>query len=70
MVSLEFLFICGAAFLGVFTILIVLSLVMRLIIIIFPEKKIGVEAEVVAALAAALQSVFPGTRITRLEEKK
>ena len=68
MVSLEFLFICGAAFLWVFAILIALALVMRLIIIIFPEKKIGVEAEVVAALAAALQSVFPGTRITRLEE--
>lgn len=70
MASLEFLRICGAAFLSVFTILIVLALVMRLIIIIFPEKKAGVDAEVVTALAASLQSVFPGTKITRLEEKK
>lgn len=70
MVPLEFLLVCGAAFLWVFTILIILALVMRLIIIIFPEKKVGVDAEVVAALAASLQSFFPGTKITRLEEKK
>lgn len=70
MVTFEFLLICGAAFFWVFTILIALALVMRLIIIIFPEKKGGVDAEFVAALTAAMQTVFPGTRITKLEEKK
>lgn len=70
MVSHEFLLVCGTAFLWVFTILIVLALVMRFIILIFPEKKVGVDAEVVAALVTSLQSVFPGTKITRIEEKK
>ena len=70
MESFEFFLICGAAFLWVFTILIVLALIMRLIIIIFPEKRALTDAVLVAALAAVFHSVFPGTKITKIEEKK
>jgi uncharacterized membrane protein YqiK len=40
MESTELLLVCGAAFLWVFTILVVLALLMRLIIIFFPGTKI------------------------------
>ena len=68
--SNELLFVCGAAFLWVFTILVVLALLMRLIIVFFPEKKSSTDSAVIAAVAAALHSAFPGTKITKIEEKK
>jgi uncharacterized membrane protein YqjE len=67
--SNELFVICGIAFIFVFVILAVLALSMRLIIIIFPEKKFGTDAAVVAVLASAVQKVFPGTQITKIEEK-
>ena len=68
--SNELLAICGIAFLFVFVVLAVLALSMRPIILIFPEKKAGTDAAVVAALAASVQPVFPGSKITKIEEKK
>ena len=68
--SNELYVICGIAFFFVFVILALLALSMRLIILIFPEKKIGADAAVIAALAATVQSVFPGSKITKIEEKK
>ena len=70
MESTELLFVCGAAFLWVFAILVVLALLMRLIIIFFPEKKSRTDSAVIAAVTAALHSVFPGTKIMKIEEKK
>jgi len=43
---------------------------MKLIIIIFPEKKAVSDEAVIAALAAAVQNVFPGTKLTNVEERK
>ena len=68
--SSELLVICGTAFLYVFAVLFVLALAMRLIILIFPMKKTGIDAAVVAALATAVNRAFPGTKITKIEEKK
>jgi hypothetical protein len=62
--------ICGVAFLIVFVILALLALTMKLIMIIFPEKKAVSDGAVIAALAAATQTVFPGTKITNVEERK
>ena len=70
MESTELLFVCGAAFLWVFTILVVLALLMCLIIVFFPEKKSRTDSAVIAAVATALHSVFPGTKISKIEEKK
>ena len=36
----------------------------------FSGEKIGADAAIVAALATATQQVFPGTKITKIEEKK
>ena len=68
--SNELIVICGIAFLSVFMILAVLAFSMRLIILIFPEKKIGLDGAVVAALASTVNRIFPGTKITKIEEKK
>jgi hypothetical protein len=68
--SNELLQICGIAFLMVFVILTVLASVMRLIIVIFPEKLAETDAATIAGITAAVQTVFPGTKVTSIEEKK
>lgn len=62
--------ICVIAFLMVFVILSVLAAAMRLIIVIFPEKAAATDAAMVAAVTAAVQTVFPGTKVTTIEEQK
>ena len=62
--------ICAIAFLTVFVILAALALIMRFIILIFPEKAVESDAAVLAALSTTVQTVFPGTKITKIEEKK
>ena len=47
-----------------------LLLVMRLITLIFSEKQQGPDTAVIAALSVVLPSIFPGTKITQIEEKK
>jgi hypothetical protein len=43
---------------------------MRIIMLIFPQKVAELDSAVIAAVAATVQTVFPGTKITKLEEKK
>ena len=70
MASLELLFICISAFIAVFVLLAVLALVMRVIIILFPGRTAAAEAVVYAAVASAISTVYPGTKITKIEELK
>ncbi len=58
------------AFAMVFLILGLLSLLMRLVIVVFPEKKTRIDAATMAALTAALNKIFPGMKITKVEEEK
>ncbi|OGL47641.1 MAG: hypothetical protein A2161_19895 [Candidatus Schekmanbacteria bacterium RBG_13_48_7] len=62
--------ICISAFIGVFVLLTFLAIVMRIIIVLFPEKEKGTDAAVIAALTTTMQSIFPGTKITKIEETK
>ena len=62
--------LCVVAIGWVFTILAVLALMMRLIILIFPEKKGKIDGAVLAAITTTAQSIFPGMKITNVEEKK
>ena len=64
------LVLCVVAIIWVFTILAVLALLMRLIILIFPEKKGKIDGAVIAAITTAAHSIFPGMKITNVEEKK
>jgi hypothetical protein len=66
----DLIMICGIAFLVVFLILMLLAIIMRIIILIFPEKVAAIDPAVVVAVAATVQTVFPGTKMTKLEEKK
>ena len=70
MESYELIYVCGTAFLWVFSILLLLALVIRVITLVFPEKQQGPDTAVIAALSAVLSSIFPGTKITQIEEKK
>ena len=62
--------ICLSAFIGVFILLALLALVMRGIIMLFPEKETGVDAAVIAAVSATMNTVYPGTKITKIEETR
>ena len=65
----ELLSICFSAFVVVFIILTALALFMRLIIIFFPDKSDD-DTAVFAAIASVMNRVYPGKKITKIEEVK
>lgn len=68
--SLELLVICVSAFVAVFVLLAILALVMRLIIVAFPQKVAGLDSTVIAAAVSTVAALYPGTRVTKVEEIK
>jgi len=70
MQSAELMLICAVAFLMVFVILAFLAVMMRVIMLFFPERKVKTDTALITAIAAAAQTVFPGTQVTHIEEKK
>lgn len=70
MESLDLLAICASAFAGVFLLLTILALVMRLIIVLFPERESASNSAMIAAVSTVLQTLYPGTKITNVEEIK
>ena len=63
---------CAAAFLAVFVLLAVLAVVMRLIQVAFPARETdsGSDAAMFAAIAAAMNSMYPGSTVTKIEEMR
>ncbi|MCK5572970.1 MAG: hypothetical protein KAJ12_09430 [Bacteroidetes bacterium] len=61
--------VCIAALVAVFALLISLAAAMRLITLLFPERADD-EAAMYAAIAATYRSVYPGTRITKIEDSQ
>lgn len=70
MESVNLLMVCASAFVGVFLLLIFLSLVMKVITAVFPQKTAESDVTVLAAVASAVSSAYPGTIITKIEEIK
>jgi len=70
MESSNLLSICGASFLGVFLLLTILAAVFRLITVLFPGRETIKDAAWVAAMNAAIGVIYPGTKITKVEEIK
>lgn len=70
MENLDFLLNCLLAIAVVFLVLSLLSLSMRLLIVVFPEKSSNDDAAVVAALTTHLNRIYPHTQITKMEEQK
>ncbi|UCE66485.1 MAG: hypothetical protein JSU85_00290 [Candidatus Zixiibacteriota bacterium] len=66
----DLLVICASAFAAVFLLLAFLSLAMRIIITVFPQRLSKDDAAVFAAITATVSAVYPGTTITRFEEIK
>ena len=66
----DLLWVCISAFTVVFIILTVLALFMRFIIILFPDKLQKDDQVVVAAIASTFNRIYPGTKITKIEELK
>ena len=69
MESLDLVAICASAFVGVFLLLSVLAIVMRVLLVVFPERADS-NAAMVAAVSTVLQTIYPGTKITNVEELK
>jgi len=65
----DLLVICGAAFVAVFFLLSVLAVVMRVLIMVFPEERGGADAATVAAVTAAVSVAYPGMKVTNIEEE-
>lgn len=66
----EFLAICGSAFIAVFIVLAAIAVLMRLIILLFPKKEGKSDSAVYAAIASALNKLYPASKITNIEEIK
>jgi len=67
---MSLLTICVSAFIAVFILLSILALTMRLILAIFPEKMMESNATLIAAISTTYNSIYPGTKITKIEEDK
>jgi hypothetical protein len=66
----ELISVCISAFIGVFLLLTVLAIVMRIILVLFPAKEIDEDGAMLAAVATTITTMFPGTKITKIEEIK
>jgi hypothetical protein len=70
MQSYELFTICISAFMAVFVLLTVLAIIMRLIIAAFPAREVTGDAAMVAAVSTVMQNIYPGTKVTKVEEIK
>ena len=66
----ELWLICVTAFGAVALLLAILAGLMRLILMAFPPKEKTTDAMMLAAVASVVTAVYPGARITRVEEIK
>ena len=66
--SADLLSICISAFIAVFVLLSVLAIIMRITSWIFAHKEVRTNAAVFAAVASTINTIYPGTIITKVEE--
>jgi len=60
---------CLVALVSVFTLLGSLAVIFELITILFPARKRRIEPVLIAAISTTVASVYPGARVTRIEEE-
>ncbi|UCE60941.1 MAG: hypothetical protein JSU63_04150 [Phycisphaerales bacterium] len=61
--------ICATAFVAVFVILALQALAIRLITLIFPQRERAVDAVMAAAICSTVATLYPGARVTEIEEE-
>jgi hypothetical protein len=66
--ALSLITICIIAFAAVFVLLLLLAVAMHLITVLFPERAPAADGAIVAAIASTAASLWPGARVTRIEE--
>jgi len=72
----KLLWICVSSFVGVFGVLTFLAITMHVITLIFPAKKIiakvagSDDAAVYAAVTSTYARLYPGTKVSKIEEIK
>ncbi len=59
---------CLIALVAVFTLLSLLALTIELITTVFPERRHAIDPVLAAVISTTVASVFPGARVTRIEE--
>jgi hypothetical protein len=60
---------CLIALISVFVLLGALALIMKLITVVFPDRVASMAPVLVAAISTAVASIYPGARVTRIEEE-
>ena len=71
--SNQLLLVCLSSLLAVFVLLTFLAIVMRVLVAAFPEtleKFAESDAALLAAISATINSIYPGLRVTKVEEEK
>lgn len=66
--SPDLIYICITAFIAVFTLLVLLAGVMRLISSVFPQASGAVSSAHIAVVATTLHALIPGLKITHIKE--
>jgi hypothetical protein len=65
----KFIVVCSLAFLTVFLLLGALAIAMRMITILFPERRTAdTDVALVAAIASSVAAISPGARVVQIEE--
>jgi len=73
MESDQLVLVCVAALLAVFVLLTILAITMRILIAVFPEtleKLTQSDSALLAAVTTAVTTIYPGMRVTKVEEEK
>ena len=60
---------CLIAMVAVFSLLGLLAAIMWLITAVFPVREGKIDSAIVAAITTAVASVWPGAKVTRIEEE-
>jgi hypothetical protein len=66
----DILTVCGTAFAATFVLLAFLAGMMRLLMFAFPGRGDQIDPATVAAVAAAVGTMYPGRKISRIETEK
>ncbi len=73
MESYQLVLVCVAALVAVFVLLSILAITMRILIAVFPEtleKLAQSDSALLAAVTTAVTTIYPGMRVTKVEEEK
>jgi len=65
----ELLAVSATAFTAVFVLLALLAVVMRIITLVFPERRARIDPVLVAAITSTVSTLYPIARVTKIQEE-